>query len=130
MAVQVTLSVDPKIQKYDRPITFSGRVTEDGSPVLTGITVYDVVFGDTLASTNTDEDGYYSVEWVPGGAWVGTYEVWALAAYLIGHWSDKVTITVTEEEPPTPKRDILGKVGAALGSAAFVAVVVHSARKR
>jgi len=131
MVTEVTLSAHPTTQQYGAPIVFSGRVIYNDEP-MQGLTinVKDVATDTFLVAGETDTNGNYAVEWVPPFEWIGTFQVHTLAAMMEGFWSNKVTITVTEEEPPTPKMDILGKVGAILGSAGLVGIFVDSVRKR
>lgn len=131
MVTEVTLSADPTTQQYGNPIVFSGRVIYNDEP-MQGLTinVKEVATDTFLIAGETDTNGYYAVEWVPPFEWIGTFQVHTLAAMMEGFWSNKVTITVTEEAPPTPAMGILGKVGAILSSVGLVGIFVHSARKR
>lgn len=59
------------------------------------VNVFEVAGDEFLVAAETDDDGYYLVEWTPDSTWVGTYEVRTLAAAFEGFWSDKVKIKVT-----------------------------------
>ena len=102
--VTVTLQAIPNTQLYDQPISFSGNVSVDGIPE-TGLTVEirDASTNMLITVTETDDTGYYYVEWTPTYDSIGSFNVWAVATINPVYYSGPVTITVTEVVvPPAP----------------------------
>ena len=101
--VTVSLQAIPNTQRYDQPIAFSGRVSVDGIPEK-GLTVEirDASTNTLITITETDDTGYYYVEWTPTYNLIGSFNVWAIATINPVYYSSPVTIMVTEVVVPPP----------------------------
>ena len=101
--ITVSLQASPRTQQYEQPIAFSGSVSIDGIPEK-GLTVEirDASTNKLITVTETDDTGYYYVEWTPTYDWIGSFNVWAIAKINPVYFSIPVAITVTEVIIPPP----------------------------
>ncbi len=96
----VTISASPTSAVLGDEITFTGRVLLDGIPAPgLGMTIYlDTAPAPptTLASGDTDSNGYYNIKWTSN--YLGNLPIYALAAAYEGFISPTIIVKITEEE--------------------------------
>jgi len=93
----VTISASPTSAILGDVITFTGRVLLDGVPAAVGITIYlDTAPAPptTIASGDTDANGYYHIHWTSN--YRGSLPIYAHAAAYQGFTSPTIIVPIVE----------------------------------